>query len=118
LDTVNAPAPGPYGEVRSREEKLAKGGPPPLACLRTLAFNVPDLICTFDLDGRFTRANPAGKKSLPEITGKDTFDLAVRIRDEVNPVLTSKQPIKKPVAARDITERPDQLLVANAGESR
>ena len=40
---------------------------------------LPDLICTFDLDGRFTYANPAllgvWQKSLHEIIGQNTFDL-------------------------------------------
>src|ERR1700722_8527797 len=41
--------------------------------------NIPDLICTFDLDGNFTYANPAllsvWQRSLEEIIGKNTFDL-------------------------------------------
>lgn len=63
----------------------------------------PDLICTFDLDGRFTYANPAllgvWQKSLPEIIGKNTFDLgyppdlAARIQGEVMRVIASKQPV-------------------------
>jgi PAS domain S-box-containing protein len=62
---------------------------------------LPDLICTFDLRGRFTYANPAllgvWQKSLPEIIGKNTFDLgyppdlAARIQGEVENVVVSKQ---------------------------
>ena len=41
--------------------------------------NLPDLICTFDLQGRFTYANAAllgvWQKSLAGIIGKNTFDL-------------------------------------------
>jgi PAS domain-containing protein len=41
--------------------------------------NLPDLICTFDLQGCFTYANQAllgvWQKSLAEIIGKNTFDL-------------------------------------------
>jgi PAS domain S-box-containing protein len=57
--------------------------------------NIPDLICTFDLDGNFTYANPAllgvWRRSLEEIVGKNTFDLgyppdlAARIQAEVRP---------------------------------
>ena len=64
---------------------------------------LPDLICTFDLNGRFTWANPAlpgvWQKSLPEIIGKNTFDLdypaelAARIQGEVQRVIASKQPV-------------------------
>jgi PAS domain S-box-containing protein len=65
--------------------------------------NIPDLICTFDLDGNFTYANPAlldvWQKSLEEIIGKNTFDLgyppdlAARIQAEVKAVIASKQPV-------------------------
>jgi len=64
---------------------------------------LPDLICTFDLDGRFTYANPAllgvWQKSLPEIIGKTTFDLgyppelAARIQGEVKRVIASQRPV-------------------------
>jgi PAS domain S-box-containing protein len=62
--------------------------------------NIPDLICTFDLDGNFTYANPAllgvWQRSLEEIIGKNTFDLgyppdlAARIQGEVKAVIQSK----------------------------
>lgn len=65
--------------------------------------NIPDLICTFDLDGNFTYANPAllrvWQRSLEEIIGKNTFDLgyppqlAARIQGEVKAVIASKQPV-------------------------
>jgi PAS domain S-box-containing protein len=61
--------------------------------------NLPDLICTFDLQGCFTYANPAllgvWQRSLPEIIGKNTFDLgyppelATRIQNEVSIVIAS-----------------------------
>jgi PAS domain S-box-containing protein len=61
--------------------------------------NLPDLICTFDLRGCFTYANPAllgvWQRSLTEIIGKNTFDLsyppelAARIQDEVRQVILS-----------------------------
>jgi PAS domain S-box-containing protein len=64
---------------------------------------LPDLICTFDLKGRFTYANPAllgvWQKSLPEIIGKNTFDLgypaglAARIQGEVQRVIASREPV-------------------------
>jgi GAF domain-containing protein len=45
----------------------------------TLISNVPDLICTFDVQGRFTYANSAllqvWRKSLADIIGKNTFEL-------------------------------------------
>jgi PAS domain S-box-containing protein len=66
--------------------------------------NIPDLICTFDLDGCFTYANPAllgiWQKSLEEIRGKNTFDLAypaelaARIQKEVKTVIATKQPVR------------------------
>jgi PAS domain-containing protein len=47
--------------------------------LNSLLANLPDLICTFDLKGRFTYANApllgVRKRSLAEIIGKNTFDL-------------------------------------------
>ena len=65
--------------------------------------NIPDLICTFDLDGNFTYANPAllgvWQRSVDEIIGKNTFDLgyppdlAARIQEEVKTVIASKQPV-------------------------
>jgi PAS domain S-box-containing protein len=65
--------------------------------------NIPDLICTFDLDGNFTYANPAllgvWRRSLEEIIGKNSFDLgyppdlAARIQAEVRAVIASKQPV-------------------------
>jgi PAS domain S-box-containing protein len=64
---------------------------------------LPDLICTFDLRGRFTYANPAllgvWQKSLPEIIGKNTWDLgyppdlAARIQGEVQRVIATKQAV-------------------------
>jgi PAS domain S-box-containing protein len=61
--------------------------------------NLPDLICTFDLQGCFTYANRAllgvWQKSLAEIIGKNTFDLgyppalAARIQSEVGVVISS-----------------------------
>lgn len=66
--------------------------------------NLPDLICTFDLDGSFTWANPAllqvWQKPLEEIIGKNTFDLgyppdlAARIQAEVQTVISTKQQVK------------------------
>ena len=63
--------------------------------------NIPDLICTFDLDCNFTYANPAllgvWQRSLEEIIGKNTFDLgyppdlAARIQAEVKAVIASQQ---------------------------
>lgn len=76
---------------------------------RTNVFDVvlsalPDLICTFDLEGRFTFANPAllnvWQKPLDAIIGKNTFDLgyppdlASRIQGEVQSVITTKRQIK------------------------
>jgi PAS domain S-box-containing protein len=65
--------------------------------------NLPDLICTFDLQGCFTYANPAllgvWQKTLPEIIGKNTFDLgyppelAARIQNEVLVVIASGRPV-------------------------
>lgn len=69
-----------------------------------LLSNLPDLICTFDLEGRFTYANPAllgvWQRSLAEIIGKNTFDLgyppdlAARIQAEVRRVLETQQPVR------------------------
>lgn len=63
--------------------------------------SLPDLICTFDLGGRFTYANPAllgvWQKTLPDIIGKNTFDLgyppelAARIQGEVQKVIATRQ---------------------------
>ena len=76
---------------------------------RTHVFDVllstlPDLICTFDLDGRFTFANPAllrlWQKPLEEIIGKNTFDLgyppdlAARIQGEVQTVISTKRQVR------------------------
>jgi PAS domain S-box-containing protein len=76
---------------------------------RTQVFDVvlstlPDLICTFDLDGRFTFANPAllgvWQKPLDEIVGKNTYDLgyppdlAARIQGEVQTVIATKKQVK------------------------
>ncbi len=65
--------------------------------------NLPDLICTFDLHGRFTYANAAllgvWQRSLAEIIGKNTFDLgypldlAVRIQGEVVHVIESRKAV-------------------------
>lgn len=69
-----------------------------------LLSNLPDLICTFDLDGRFIYANPAllrvWGKALDEIIGKNTFDLdyppelAERIQAEVKNVIRSGSPVR------------------------
>lgn len=66
--------------------------------------NLPDLICTFDLQGRFTYANAAllnvWKRSLQEIIGKNTYDLgyptdlAARIQAEVESVIARRQPVR------------------------
>ncbi len=66
----------------------------------TLISNVPDLMCTFDVDGRLTYANSAllhvWQKTLPEIIGKNTFDLsyppelANRLQSEVGEVVTDR----------------------------
>jgi PAS domain S-box-containing protein len=64
---------------------------------------LPDLICTFDLSGRFTYANPAllkvWQRSMPEIIGKNTFDLgyppdlAARIQSEVRKVIVTAREV-------------------------
>jgi PAS domain S-box-containing protein len=66
--------------------------------------NLPDLICTFDLNGCFTYANAAllgvWQKTLEAILGKNTFDLgyppelAARIQQEVKNVIATRQPVK------------------------
>ena len=66
--------------------------------------NLPDLICTFDLNGCFTYANPAllevWQETLDNIVGKNTFDLrypselAARIQQEVRNVIATQQPVK------------------------
>ena len=78
-----------------------------------LLSNLPDLICTFDLNGRFTYANPAllkvWQRSLEEIVGKNTFDLgyppqlAERIQTEVRSVITSRISVRNhtPFAGAD-----------------
>jgi PAS domain S-box-containing protein len=70
----------------------------------TLISNVPDLICTFDVQGRFTYANSAllqvWRKSLADIIGKNTFelgypvDLASRIADEIRQVARTALPVR------------------------
>ena len=75
---------------------------------RTQIFDVvlstlPDLICTFDLNGCFTFANPAllrvWQQPLEDIIGKNTFDLgyppdlAARIQAEVQTVIRTKQQV-------------------------
>jgi PAS domain S-box-containing protein len=65
---------------------------------------LPDLICTFDLNGRFTFANPAlltvWQKPLEEIIGKNTYDLgyppdlAARIQGEVQTVIATKKQVR------------------------
>jgi PAS domain S-box-containing protein len=70
----------------------------------TLLTNLPDLICTFDLHGRFSYANPAllriWQRSLEEIIGKNTFDLgyppdlAARIQNEVKLVINTQRPVR------------------------
>ncbi len=66
--------------------------------------NLPDLICTFDLRGRFTYANAAllcvWQRSLAEIIGKNTYDLnyppdlAARIQAEVEAVIAEQKPVR------------------------
>jgi PAS domain S-box-containing protein len=77
--------------------------------------NIPDLICTFGLDGRFTYANPAllvvWQKSLEEIIGKNTFDLnyppdlAARIQAEVEKVIATKQPVRNQTPFTPVGQR-------------
>ena len=66
--------------------------------------NLPDLICTFDLNGCFTYANAAlldvWQQTLKSIIGKNTFDLqyppelAARIQEEVKNVIATQRPVK------------------------
>ncbi len=66
--------------------------------------NLPDLICTFDVNGCFTYANTAllvvWQKTLEAIIGKNTHDLgyppelAARIQNEVRNVVATQQPVK------------------------
>jgi PAS domain S-box-containing protein len=86
-------------KVRYFEEELRRRS----HVLDVVLSNIPDLICTFDLDGNFTYANPAllgvWQRSLEEVVGKNTFDLgyppdlAARIQAEVKAVIASKQPV-------------------------
>jgi PAS domain S-box-containing protein len=83
----------------------------------TLLSNLPDLICTFDLGGRFTYANPAllgvWRQSLDDIIGKNTFDLgyplplAARIQSEVQRVIQTGHPVRNhtPFAGPDSETR-------------
>lgn len=121
MDSATASAEDLRKKIRSLEEELGRAQQRLQAAeadrereiaaevrRRSNAFDVilstlPDLICTFDLEGRFTYANPAllgvWQKSLSEIIGKNTFDLgyppelAARIQGEVKRVIRSKQPV-------------------------
>lgn len=121
MDIVTASTQGLRARIQSLEEQVCKAHELLNAAFadrdrfveaevrrRSHVFDVvlstlPDLICTFDLDGRFTYANPAllgvWQKSLAEIIGKNTFDLgypcdlAERIQGEVKRVIASKQPV-------------------------
>jgi PAS domain S-box-containing protein len=98
-------------QLEQARESLAQGNREHEADFqrRTHVFDVvlstlPDLICTFDLDGCFTYANPAllgvWQKPLEEIIGKNTFDLgyppdlAARIQGEVQTVIATKRQVK------------------------
>ncbi|MFL6415569.1 MAG: sensor histidine kinase, partial [Bryobacteraceae bacterium] len=69
-----------------------------------LVSNVPDLMCTFDVEGRFTYANAAllqvWRISLVEIIGKKPFeigypsDLASRLQHELTQVVRTVQPTR------------------------
>ena len=89
-------------KIESLEERLKS------AEARSHVFDVvlstlPDLICTFDLRGRFTYANPAlpgvWQKTLAEIIGRNTLelgyppDLAARIQGEVQKVITTQRQV-------------------------
>ncbi|MFL6450688.1 MAG: PAS domain-containing protein [Bryobacteraceae bacterium] len=70
----------------------------------TLISNVPDLMCTFDAEGRFTYANAAlldvWQRSLPDIIGKNTFEignpveLAHRLQSELREVIRTVQSVR------------------------
>ncbi|HEY3839301.1 MAG TPA: PAS domain S-box protein [Bryobacteraceae bacterium] len=69
-----------------------------------LLANIPDLICTFDLQGRLSYANPAllrvWQKTLDEIVGRNLFDLgypddlAVRLHAEVRSVFETQHVVR------------------------
>ena len=70
----------------------------------TLLSNVPDHMCTFDVDGRFTYANSSllqvWQKSLGQIIGKNAFeldypiDLASRLGNEVSQVVRTARSLR------------------------
>jgi PAS domain S-box-containing protein len=74
------------------------------ATFDSLLANLPDLICAFDTDGRFTYANSAlltvWQRRLEEIIGKNTFDLgyppdlAARIQNEVKTVVETRHAVR------------------------
>jgi PAS domain S-box-containing protein len=96
---MTVPSDDALARIYSLEEELRRRS----HVLDVVLSNIPDLICTFDLDGNFTYANPAllgvWQKSLEEIIGKNTFDLgyphdlAARIQAEVKAVIASRQPV-------------------------
>jgi PAS domain S-box-containing protein len=93
---MTAPSDDAQARIRSLEAELQRRS----HVLDVVLSNIPDLICTFDLDGNFTYANPAllsvWQRPLEEIIGKNTFDLgyppdlAARIQAEVKAVIESK----------------------------
>jgi PAS domain S-box-containing protein len=70
----------------------------------TALSNTPDLLCNFDLRGRFTYANRAlltlWQQPLEAILGKNTFDLgyppelAERLQRQVQDVIATRQPVR------------------------
>jgi PAS domain S-box-containing protein len=74
----------------------------------TALSHTPDLLCNFDLEGRFTYANRAMlalyQKSLEEVVGKDTFglgyppELAERLQRHIREVIDTRQNIQDSTA--------------------
>ncbi len=70
----------------------------------TLISNVPDLMCTFGVDGRFTYANSAllqvWRKSLSDVIGRNTIELgypaelASRLQGEVEEVIRTARSVR------------------------
>src|ERR1700735_4022800 len=96
---MTAPSDDALARIYSLEAELRRRS----HVLDVVLSNIPDLICTFDLDGNFTYANPAllgvWQKSLEDTIGKNTSalvyppDLAARIQSEVKAVIASRQPV-------------------------
>jgi len=90
----------PLGEADSAQDVLLRRS----HIFDVVLANLPDLICTFDLDGCFTYANSAllevWQQTLEAIIGKNTFDLqypqelAARIQQEVKNVISTHRPVK------------------------